>query len=100
LRARDKGAKADPVTEFDDVDDDEIDGIWKMEENEQRTRARMWLSHNGKWLEDSKGKLAITVRQTRADSSEKQWQREQYELNNADKIQRRVSQMSTPDKSS
>jgi hypothetical protein len=26
--------------------------------------------------------------QTRADSSEKQWQREQYELNNADKIQR------------
>ena len=59
LRARDKGAKADPVTEFDDVDDEEIDGIWKMEENEQRTRARMWLSHNGKWLEDSKGKLLI-----------------------------------------
>jgi transcription factor IIIB subunit 2 len=57
LRARDKGAKATPETEFDDVDDDEIDGIWMMEENEQRTRARMWLSHNGKWLEDSKGKL-------------------------------------------
>jgi len=59
LRARDKGAKMDPETEFDDVDDDEIDNIWKMEENEQRTRARMWLSHNGKWLEDSKGKLHI-----------------------------------------
>lgn len=57
LRARDKGAKLDPVSEFDDVDDDEIDNIWKMEESEQRTRARMWLSHNGKWLEDSKGKL-------------------------------------------
>jgi transcription factor IIIB subunit 2 len=66
LRQRDKGAK-EKETEFEDIDDDEIDGIWQMDEAEQRTRARMWLSHNGKWLEEDKGKLVVS-RSDKADN--------------------------------
>ena len=91
LRARDKAAKGPGETEFDDVDDEEIDRIWMMEENEQRTRARMWLSHNGKWLEEDKGKLSALYEESKLMMIEKQWKREQYEINNHDKIQRRVS---------
>jgi transcription factor IIIB subunit 2 len=91
LRAREKGAKAPGETEFDDVDDEEIDSVWMMDEAEQRTRARMWLSHNGKWLEEDKGELHCPGRQYQADEIERQWKREQYETNNADKIQKRVS---------
>jgi transcription factor IIIB subunit 2 len=95
LRARDKAAKGPGETEFDDVDDEEIDRIWMMEENEQRTRARMWLSHNGKWLEEDKGKLPLACwSSSQLTITEKQWKREQYEINNADKIQRRVSPLS------
>lgn len=55
LRQREKQARAEPDGELDDVDDDEIEGIITMTEAEQRTRARMWLSHNGRWLEEDKG---------------------------------------------
>lgn len=54
-RRRERESRADPESDFSDVDDDEIDGIWQMTEDEQRTRARMWLSHNGRWLEEDKG---------------------------------------------
>lgn len=39
---------------FDDLDDDELDKYWVMSEEERQMRARMWLSHNGKWLEEDK----------------------------------------------
>jgi transcription factor IIIB subunit 2 len=55
LRQRERQAKADPENDLDDVDDDEIEGLITMTEDEQRTRARMWLSHNGRWLEEDKG---------------------------------------------
>lgn len=60
LRARERIAKADAESDFEDVDDDEIDGIITMTEDEQRTRARMWLSHNGRWLEEDKGQFMIS----------------------------------------
>lgn len=60
LRARERQAKADPESEFEDVDDEEIDGIWQMTPEEQNTRARMWLSHNGRWLEEDKGESMIS----------------------------------------
>lgn len=55
LRARERQAKADGESEFEDVDDEEIDAIWQMSEEERKARARMWLSHNGRWLEEDKG---------------------------------------------
>lgn len=39
---------------FDDIDDDELDQYWVMEDDERETRARIWLSSNGKWLEEDK----------------------------------------------
>lgn len=55
LRARERQAKAEGEVEFEDIDDEEIDGIWRMSEEERKARARMWLSHNGRWLEEDKG---------------------------------------------
>lgn len=59
LRARERQAKADAESEFEDVDDEEIDGIWQMSEEERKARARMWLSHNGRWLEEDKGESGV-----------------------------------------
>ncbi|KAL1407671.1 transcription factor TFIIIB subunit brf1 [Vanrija albida] len=39
---------------FDDIDDAELDQYWVMEDDERETRARIWLSSNGKWLEEDK----------------------------------------------
>lgn len=47
-------AKHHREDEFEDLDDDELDKYWVMSEDERQTRARMWLSHNGKWLEEDK----------------------------------------------
>jgi len=54
-RAREQGAKAAAEEEFPDIDDDELEGYYQMEEDELRLRTRVWLSNNGKWLEESKG---------------------------------------------
>lgn len=43
---------------LDDLDDDELDMYFVMEEGEQQARARMWLSHNGRWLEEDREKQA------------------------------------------
>jgi hypothetical protein len=90
LKARDDGFKF-KEQEFEDIDDEEIDSIWRMDEDEQRIRARMWLSHNGKWLEEDKGELRSPPLATHLTMTEKQWRREQYESTHADKIARRVS---------
>lgn len=47
-------AKNHREEEFDDLDDEELDKYWVMSEDERQTRARMWLSHNGKWLEEDR----------------------------------------------
>ncbi|WVR08952.1 hypothetical protein IAU60_006011 [Kwoniella sp. DSM 27419] len=52
--ARERGAKARPETAFDDLDDDELEQYFMLEEDEKQARARMWLSSNGKWLEEEK----------------------------------------------
>jgi transcription factor IIIB subunit 2 len=90
LKARDDGFKF-KEQEFEDIDDEEIDSIWRMDEDEQRIRARMWLSHNGKWLEEDKGELLDSLLMIQLTMTEKQWRREQYESTHADKIARRVS---------
>ena len=56
-KARERGAKVKEEA-FPDIDDDELDRYWVMEEDERDTRARMWLSSNGKWLEEEKGELS------------------------------------------
>ncbi|KAK4684495.1 transcription factor IIIB 90 kDa subunit, partial [Tremellales sp. Uapishka_1] len=52
--ARERGAKERPEAVFDDLDDDELDSYWVMGDDEKEVRARMWLSHNGTWLEQDK----------------------------------------------
>lgn len=56
-KARDNEAKRDPEENFSDLDDEELEGYYQMEEDELRLRTRVWLSNNGKWLEESKGEL-------------------------------------------
>ena len=56
-KAREKFAKAVPEEEFPDLDDEELEGYYQMEEDELRLRTRVWLSNNGRWLEESKGEL-------------------------------------------
>lgn len=51
---RDHFAKTHTEVEFDDLDDDELDCYWVMEEDERNARARMWLSHNSRWLEEDR----------------------------------------------
>ncbi|WVF65439.1 hypothetical protein IAT40_000166 [Kwoniella sp. CBS 6097] len=53
-QARERGARARPETEFDDLDDDELEQYYVLEDDERQARARMWLSSNGKWLEEDK----------------------------------------------
>lgn len=55
LKARDLGSRAEAEVEFPDIDDGELDAYWVMEDGERSARARMWLSHNGKWLEEERG---------------------------------------------
>ncbi len=52
---RERGARAKAEHVFEDLDDAELDAYWVMEEDERQARARMWLSHNGTWLEQEKG---------------------------------------------
>ncbi|EIW66086.1 hypothetical protein TREMEDRAFT_35498, partial [Tremella mesenterica DSM 1558] len=52
-RKRAKGAKVKEDV-FEDIDDEELDKYWIMDDHERDTRARMWLSSNGKWLEEEK----------------------------------------------
>ena len=47
-------AKHQREENFDDLDDDELDKYWVMDDDERQARARMWLSHNSKWLEEDK----------------------------------------------
>ncbi|WVQ93112.1 hypothetical protein IAU59_000176 [Kwoniella sp. CBS 9459] len=53
-QARERGARARPETEFDDLDDEELEQYYVLEDDERQARARMWLSSNGKWLEEDK----------------------------------------------
>ncbi len=54
-RRRDRGARAKPEQDFPDLDEKELDGYYMMNEGDVRARARLWLSHNGNWLEEDKG---------------------------------------------
>lgn len=47
-------AKNHAESNFEDLDDDELDRYWVMDDDERQARARMWLSHNSKWLEEDK----------------------------------------------
>lgn len=51
---REHFAKTHKEAEFDDLDDEELDLYWTMDEDERNARARMWLSHNSRWLEEDK----------------------------------------------
>lgn len=55
---REYDAKVSREESFDDLDDDELENIFVMEDVEQQARARMWLSHNARWLEEDKEKQA------------------------------------------
>lgn len=54
-RMRDRSARTKPEEVFPDLDDDELDAYYQMNEDDVRARARLWLSQNGKWLEEEKG---------------------------------------------
>jgi transcription factor IIIB subunit 2 len=54
-KERERFAKRKPETEFPDVDDAELEGYYKLEPNELRMRTRVWLSNNGRWLEEDRG---------------------------------------------
>ncbi|WWC63926.1 uncharacterized protein I303_106531 [Kwoniella dejecticola CBS 10117] len=41
-------------SQFDDLDDEELEQSYRLDEDEKQARARMWLSSNGKWLEEEK----------------------------------------------
>jgi transcription factor IIIB subunit 2 len=47
-------AKHHAESSFDDLDDEELDSYWVMDDEERNARARMWLSHNSKWLEEDR----------------------------------------------
>ncbi|ODN81037.1 hypothetical protein, variant 2 [Cryptococcus amylolentus CBS 6039] len=55
---REKGAKVvEEDRELADLDDEELEGWFELDEDTKQARARMWLSSNGKWLEEEKGLL-------------------------------------------
>ena len=58
---RDRLAKAKPESEFADLDDQELESYYVLAEDEVRLRARLWLSHNGRWLEEEKGRFTTSV---------------------------------------
>ncbi|BEI85205.1 hypothetical protein CcaverHIS002_0506060 [Cutaneotrichosporon cavernicola] len=51
---REYDAKQSVHETMSDIDDDELENIYVMEDGEQAARARMWLSHNARWLEEDK----------------------------------------------
>ncbi|KAK8843971.1 hypothetical protein IAR55_006763 [Kwoniella newhampshirensis] len=51
---RERQARLDAETEFEDLDDEELENYFRLEEDEKQARARMWLSANGRWLEEEK----------------------------------------------
>ncbi|ODO09502.1 hypothetical protein I350_03103 [Cryptococcus amylolentus CBS 6273] len=54
---REKGAKVvEEDRELADLDDEELEGWFELDEDTKQARARMWLSSNGKWLEEEKEK--------------------------------------------
>ena len=53
---------------FEDIDDEELEAYYTMKEGDLRARARLWLSQNGKWLEENKGGPSHAVAQAPADS--------------------------------
>lgn len=61
-KRREKVAKQKAETVFDDIDDKELEAWFVLEEDEVRLRARLWLSHNGRWLEEDKGEAIIQHR--------------------------------------
>lgn len=54
-RRRERQARAKPEVDFGDLDDEELEALYRVDEDEVNVRARLWLSHNGKWLEKEKG---------------------------------------------
>ncbi|WVQ81105.1 hypothetical protein IAT38_003227 [Cryptococcus sp. DSM 104549] len=55
---RDRHAKVrDEDANLDDLDDEELEQYFHLEEDERDVRARVWLSVNGKWLEQEKVRL-------------------------------------------
>lgn len=48
-------------TDLDDLDDDELEAVFVLDEDAKQARARMWLSSNGKWLEEEKGKCLYSI---------------------------------------
>lgn len=57
-KERERFSKRKPETHFPDVDDAELEGYYKLEPHELRMRTRVWLSNNGRWLEEDKGEWA------------------------------------------
>jgi transcription factor IIIB subunit 2 len=53
-RRREKQARLPAEAEFEDIDDDELEAYYRLDEEDKDIRARLWLSQNGKWLEESK----------------------------------------------
>ncbi|WWD21374.1 hypothetical protein CI109_105859 [Kwoniella shandongensis] len=51
---RERQARLEAETQFEDLDDDELENYFRLEEDEKQARARMWLSANGRWLEEEK----------------------------------------------
>lgn len=58
-RRRERTAKAKVEEEFPDLDDEELEAYYMMREPDVRARARLWLSQNGKWLTENKGKSLL-----------------------------------------
>jgi transcription factor IIIB subunit 2 len=58
-KRRDRDARAPPETEFEDIDDDELEAYYRLDEADKDVRARLWLSQNGKWLEEAKRECII-----------------------------------------
>ena len=52
---RELGSQARAEVNFSDIDDDELEGYYYLEEDEKRMRARIWLDHNARWLEEDRG---------------------------------------------
>ncbi|ORX39134.1 hypothetical protein BD324DRAFT_577073 [Kockovaella imperatae] len=55
---RESDAKQRPETHFPDIDDLELEGYYVLEDEEMKLRARIWLNHNAKWLEEDKERQA------------------------------------------
>ena len=54
-RRREMNARARAEECFPDINDDELEACYHMDDEDVKARARLWLSQNGKWLEEDKG---------------------------------------------